>query len=208
LLWGALIAPPSAPQPDTIAIEIIAPGEALIAGVHVKSETNYPFDGHAVFTLTPDQPHRFTFALRVPEWAAAFHITTPEGKQVRGRPGEYMRLTREWKRGDRVEVDVDLTVRFTPGGKSYPNYVAVERGPLVLALDKGASPNIADLNQAALKTLPEQLTAQKPGLYALPGVVMDNGHARDVTLHLVPFAAAREYRIWLPQPAAAPAPGR
>jgi DUF1680 family protein len=82
-----------------------------------------------------------------------------------------MRLTREWKRGDRVEVDVDLTVRFTPGGKSYPNYVAVERGPLVLALDKGASPNIADLNQAALKTLPEQLTAQKPGLYALPGVV-------------------------------------
>jgi len=55
-----------------------------------------------------------------------------------------------------------------------------------------------------LKTLPEQLTAEKSGLYDLPGVVTENGHARDVTLHLVPFAAAREYRIWLPQPAAAP----
>jgi hypothetical protein len=218
LLWGALdlippgvIVDPVDPRraiPAAVAIEIIAPGEALIAGVHVKSETNYPFDGHAVFTLTPDQPHRFTFALRVPEWAAAFRATGPDGKQVTGRPGEYLRLNRKWKRGDRVEVDVDLAVRFTPGGKSYPNYVAVERGPLVLALDKGASPNIPDLNQAALKTLPEQLTAEKSGLYDLPGVVTENGHARDVTLHLVPFAAAREYRIWLPQPAAAPAPGR
>ena len=78
----------------------------------------------------------------------------------------------------------------------------------MLALDKGASPNIPDLNQAALKTLPEQLTAEKSGLYDLPGVVTENGHARDVTLHLVPFAAAREYRIWLPQPAAAATPGR
>jgi hypothetical protein len=209
LLWGTLrsanaqAAATSTVAPDTVAIEIIAPGEASIGGVHVKSQTDYPFDGHAVFTLTPDQPQRFTFALRVPEWAAAFRATGPDGKQVTGRPGEYLRLNREWKRGDRVEVNVDLAVRFTPGGKSYPNYVAVERGPLVLALDKGASPNIPDLNQAALKTLPEQLTAEKPGLYDLPGVVTENGHARDVTLHLVPFAAAHEYRIWLPQPAAA-----
>ena len=46
------------------------------------------------------------------------------------------------------------------------------------------------------------LTAEKPGLYALPGVFTENDDARDVTLHLVPFAAAREYRIWLPVPAA------
>ena len=205
LLWGALLA---APAPDTVAIEIIAPGEALIAGVLVNSQTDYPFDGHAVFTLTPAQPHRFTFALRVPEWAASFRATAPGAKPVTGRPGEYLRLTREWKRGDRVVVDVDLAVRFTPGGKSYPGYVAVERGPLVLALDKGASVDLADLSRATLKTLPELLTAEQPGLYDLPGRVTENGHARDVTLHLVPFAAAREYRIWLPQPAAAPTPGR
>jgi hypothetical protein len=52
------------------------------------------------------------------------------------------------------------------------------------------------------------LTAEKPGLYALPGVFTENDDARDVTLHLVPFAAAREYRIWLPVPAAVPVPGR
>ncbi len=208
LLWGALRALPSAPEPDTLAIEILAPGEALIGGVLVKSQTDYPLDGHVVFTLTPDQPHRFTFALRVPEWAASFHVTAPDGEQLAGRPGEYFRLTRDWKRGDRVEVNVDLAVRFTPGGRSYPGYVAVERGPLVLALDKGASFDLASLNHAALKTLPEQLTAEKPGLYALPGVVTESGHARDVTLHLVPFAEAREYRIWLPQPAAATAPDR
>ncbi|MGD0581253.1 MAG: beta-L-arabinofuranosidase domain-containing protein, partial [Bryobacteraceae bacterium] len=203
LLWGALRALPSAAEPDTVAIEILAPGEALIGGVLVKSQTDYPFDGHVVFTLTPDQLHRFTFALRVPEWAASFRATGPDGKQLAGRPGGYLRLTRDWKRGDRVEVNVELAVRFTPGGKSYPNHVAVERGPLVLALDKGASFDLADISRAALKTVPAPLTQGKPGLYTLPGVVNDSGQTRAVTLHLVPFADAKEYRIWLPLAAAA-----
>ena len=206
LLWGALrAAPKSDPAPaapDSVTIEIFAPGEALIAGVRVKSETDYPFDGHAVFTLTPAQPHRFTFALRVPDWAASFHAIPPGGKPVAGQAGEYVQITRNWKRGDRVVVDVDLAVRFTPGGKSYPGHFAVERGPLVLALDKGANFDLADINRAWLKTIPEPLAAGKRGLYDLPGVVTENGHARDTTLHLVPFANASEYRIWLPQSAA------
>ena len=96
---------------------------------------------------------------------------------------------------------MDLAVRFTPGGKSYPGQVAVERGPLVLALDKGANFDISDLGRAALKAVPERLTEEKPGLYALPGVVAEKGQARPVTLHLVPFADAHEYRIWLPSAA-------
>jgi len=199
LLWGALR---SASEPDAVAIEILAPGKALIGGVTVNSQTDYPFDGRVLYTLTPDQPRRFTLALRVPEWATGFHATAPGGSVITGRPGDYLRITREWNRGDRVEVDVDLAVRFTPGGRSYPGQVAVERGPLVLALDKGANLELPDLGHAALKAVPERLTEEKPGLYALPGIVSENGHARPVTLHLVPFAEAREYRIWLP-PAAA-----
>jgi DUF1680 family protein len=200
LLWGGLrtTSGPDTAAPDTVAIEVLAPGEVMIGDVLVRSQTNYPFDGHAVFTVTPDQPHRFTVAFRVPEWATSFRATVPGGSPVTGQPGEYLRLTRDWKRGDRVVVTVDLAVRFTPGGKSYPGCFAVERGPLVLALEKNVNNQFGDIQRVALKQAGEPLSEESTGMYSLAGVVTDGGPAKDATLRLVPFAEAREYRIWIP----------
>jgi len=199
LLWGSLRA---ASGSEEVALEILAPGEALIDGVLVSTRTDYPFKGQALVSLIPDKPHNFTLAIRVPEWATSFHVIGPDGKTADGKPGEYLRLTRDWKRGDTVEIKVDLAVRFTPGGKSYPSRYAVERGPLVLALDKGASYDVPDIAAASLKSVPETLKEERAGLYTLPGVLTESGVQRDIQLHLVPFADAREYLIWLPAAAA------
>jgi hypothetical protein len=95
----------------------------------------------------------------------------------------------------------------------------VERGPLVLALDKGVNFELPDIGKVALKPSPSQtkerragtkapaagrsnvapLTQERPGLYSLAGVVVDGAQQRDLMLHLVPFAAAKEYRVWLPR---------
>jgi uncharacterized protein len=227
LLWGSLGANG---KTDSIAIEILAPGKVLIDDVLIVSGTDYPFSGRAVLTLTPDKPHSFTLALRVPEWATSYKVKLSQTSEIFvGKPGEYLRITREWKRSDRLEVDLDLPARFIDGGKSYPNSVAIERGPLVLALDKGANFALADIGKVALKPAPSQIkersgnsstapakqsaaaaraslapvTAEKPGLYSLPGVVLDGTQSRDLMLHFVPFAEAREYLVWLPRAGAA-----
>lgn len=225
LLWGSLSAKGVT---DSIAIEILAPGKVLIDDVLIVSDTDYPFSGRAVLTLTPDKPHPFTLALRVPEWSVSYKAKlTQTGEKFTGKPGEYLRITRDWKRGDRLEIAQDLPARFIDGGKSYPNSVAIEHGPLVLALDKGANFELADIGKVALKA-PAQardrsgnpsapgskspvsarasvapVTAERPGLYSIPGVVRDGTQSRDIMLHLVPFAEAKEYRVWLPRAEAA-----
>jgi DUF1680 family protein len=228
LLWGSLGANG---KTDSIAIEILAPGKVLIDDVLIVSDTDYPFSGRAVLTLTPDKPHPFTLALRVPEWSTSYKVKLIQtGEKFAGKPGDYLRITRDWKRGDRLEVELDLPARFVGGGKSYPNSVAIERGPLVLALDTGVNFELADIGKVAVKLAPSQvakerngnssavsakqssaaaranvapLTVERPGLYSMPGVVLEGTQSRDLMLHFVPFAEAKEYRIWLPRAEAA-----
>jgi len=227
LAWGSL----KAGGKDEIAIEILTPGKALIDDVLIESRTGYPFYGKVGLTLTPDKPRVFTLAVRVPEWAEFFRAQLNRtGEIFSGKPGEYLRITREWKRGDSLMIRLDLPTRFVAGGKSYPNSFAVESGPLVLALDKGANFDLGDISKLALKPAPaqvrtqheqqglitgwdikaaargtgpsERLTEERPGVYALSGVLVDGAQTKDVTLHLVPFAAASDYRIWIPREAA------
>jgi DUF1680 family protein len=225
LVWGSLAAKDGN---DTIAVQILTPGKALIDDVLIASETGYPFSRKTVLTLTPNKPHVFTLAVRVPEWAGFFRARlNSSGEILTGKPGEYLRITREWQRGDRLLISVDLRTRFVAGGKSYPNSFAVESGPLVLALDKGANFDLGDIGKLALKPAPpqvgtqheqqgmitgwdikaaarrttptERLIMERPGLYALPGVSLNGEQSKDVTLHLVPFADAGEYRVWIPR---------
>jgi DUF1680 family protein len=194
LVWGSF---PAKSDPE-IVIEILVPGEAVIGGVRIVAETEYPFRGTAVLNIQPREPRRFTLAVRVPEWAPEMTARVAGGETRTAKGGEYLRVTRFWKSGDRVDVAMDLAVRFANGGRSYPGYLAVERGPLVLALEKSANLQLRDFQSAALKQTGEPLSEEREGVYSLAGVVPNGGHARDATLHLVPFAEANEYRIWIP----------
>ena len=194
LVWGSLRAN-SAPE---IAVEILAPGEAVIDGVRVVAETQYPFRGTAALTLYPAEPRQLTLAVRVPEWAPRMTARLSTGEAVTAKAGEYLRVTRQWKSGDRVDIAMDLSVRFASGGRSYPGYLAVERGPLVLALEKAANLQLPGISSAALKQAGEPLSEERVGMYSLAGVVRNGSQTTDATLRLVPFAEANDYRVWIP----------
>jgi len=193
LIWGSF----RTAAPPEIVIEILAPGKALIDGVRIESETQYPFRGAAALTLQPGEPRQFTLMVRVPDWASQMTAHLSTGGIVAAKGGEYLRVNRLWNNGDRVSVSMDLPVRFTQGGQSYPGQFAVERGPLVLALDKNANPRLPDIQSAALKE-GEPLRDDGEGVYSLTGVVRSGGRITNATLRLVPFADATEYRVWIP----------
>ena len=87
-------------------------------------------EGHATTTLVLNTPETFTLRLRVPAWSHEPTVTV-NGETTAAVKG-YLDLTREWKDGDTVTLDLHPEVEMqTLNGK-----VAFTFGPLVLARDE------------------------------------------------------------------------
>ena len=136
---------------------------------------------------------------------AAGYRATVAGARYDGTPGEWLRIRRRWKSGDRVTIDMPLPVRALPGGKDYPNQIALQRGPQVLALDAETNPKLHILNAAAIGKAPAALPPVRPQAYAVPGFAVARSsqntfETRPEELVLVPFMDAKVMRVWLPGP--------
>jgi DUF1680 family protein len=139
--------------------------------------------------LTVRDPKRKAFALqlRVPQWTKSFTATVGKEKW-NGKPGTFLTIDRDWKAGDTVNIDMDMTVRVLPGGKSYPDSVAVERGPQILAAEDS-------LNSGNI-TVSRALSTVSP--IASPSGWSGSQVYKAESAILVPFADAVSMRVWLP----------
>jgi len=107
----------------------------------VRSGTRFPAEGVVDMEVEPSKTAEFTINFRVPGWAENFRVAVGSNS-YEGRKGELLAIRREWKAGDRAKVTFEMPVEVLPGGPSYPNAVAIKRGPQVLAIDKGLNPGI------------------------------------------------------------------
>ena len=102
-------------------------------GIKLTQSTHFP-DADTT-RLTVDEGGKFTMKIRYPSWVAAGRMQVKvNGKAVKveGRPGSYVSIQRDWKKGDRVDVQLPMTTRLEQmPDKS--NYYAVLHGPVVLA---------------------------------------------------------------------------
>ena len=104
------------------------------AAVGVVETTDYPFRDRISLRISTAAPHRFPLHLRIPGWTAGPSISV-DGEPLRGlTPGDYRRIEREWRDGDRVEMVFPMPVRVATG---FNASVSVERGPLVYSLRIG-----------------------------------------------------------------------
>lgn len=111
--------------------------------LELAQRTRYPWSGRVEIEPAPERPRRFTLFLRVPGWSRKATVAVNGEAAQAVRPGEYAALRREWKRGDRVRLELDLAPRFTAANpRVAENYgkVAVERGPLVYCLEEQDQP--------------------------------------------------------------------
>jgi len=96
-------------------------------------KTNYPADDRIDMEIRQKQPAHYSIQLRIPSWSKNTLITV-NGESIACKPGKYLSIQREWKNGDKIAITFDLRGRVitSPGNA---NYMAVMRGPVVLALD-------------------------------------------------------------------------
>ena len=109
----------------------VADGKEIV----IKEKTDYPFDTQVSFTVeTNENAVKFPFYIRIPRWTknASFKVN---GKDiaVKSESANYLCVNREWKNGDRIEVNFPMEISYRTWQVN-KNSVSVYYGPLTLSL--------------------------------------------------------------------------
>jgi hypothetical protein len=103
------------------------------ASLSLTQESDYPYEDHIAFTVTASQPTDLTLHFRIPAWAQGARISVNGARQqTQPEPGQFAAIRREWRTGDRVELELPLTMRLETIDAQHSDTVALLRGPLVL----------------------------------------------------------------------------
>jgi len=101
--------------------------------VRIKLETDYPFRDALSFQVTCSRPVAFPLLLRIPAWAKGAVIQLA-GEKIYPKPGEFQRIERQWNGVTTLALRLPMSPVLTPRPR---DAVAIERGPLVYALQIG-----------------------------------------------------------------------
>jgi uncharacterized protein len=101
--------------------------------VSITQKSSYPNDGTIECEFSLSKPTEFATNFRIPVWAEGASISI-NGKRMTTPilPATFASLHREWRNGDRVEVELPLRTRLEAIDARNPDTVALLRGPLVL----------------------------------------------------------------------------
>ena len=101
--------------------------------VTLKHSTEYPLDSSLRFELQTDKPGTFSIRFRIPAW------TTSPALLINGKrstdpltPGTFAAVQREWKSGDRIDLELPMRTRLESIDERHSNTAALLYGPLVL----------------------------------------------------------------------------
>ena len=123
--------------------------------VELVQKTQYPWNGDVEIDVTPNKNDKFTLLVRIPGWAKNRPVPSDLYAYVDGanpqvkvlvngsetkkhtRAG-YWVIEREWKKGDKVTLTMDMPVRrveANPQVRYDKGLLAMERGPILYALE-------------------------------------------------------------------------
>jgi hypothetical protein len=172
-------------------------------------ESNFPESGDISITVKTSQAASFPIALRVPGWCSTY--TASVGNKVyKGIPGKALIIDRKWKSTDKIQVSFQIPVQILRGAKSYPDHIAFQRGPQILAFDDSLNPGIllkpeqqvsAELSD--VRSNPRLLPQEWIGKQAYQiNVINEINNSAEQQIIVVPFADAGQtggtLKVWMP----------
>lgn len=108
--------------------------------LEVSQVTGYPYDGKVMLTFRAvPKKQEMALHLRIPAWCDRATVkVNGEVVDVPVKANTYATLNRVWKKGDVVELDMEMRVKLmesNPLVEETRNQVVVKRGPLVYCLE-------------------------------------------------------------------------
>ncbi len=143
---------------------------------------DYPVEGKIAMHLRASSPSNFALRLRIPAWSSQTGpLIRINGERVSAPiTTGFATLQRRWKDGDRIEIELSLSMRLEPIDPNHPNTVALLRGPLVLFAMTDNPPAVTRQQLLSAAQIPQQTnwranTASGP-LLLRPFVAINDEH--------------------------------
>lgn len=202
---------------DVVYVNLYAPSEATLAlsgkkapKVTLTQKTDYPVGGRIEIEVTPEKAATFMMSLRIPMWSALDRVkATVNGEPLKVDAYGWLPITREWKAGDKITLELDMRGRLVEQN----NYQAIQRGPVTLARDSRFGDGFVDETSVVEHkdgyveltpvgsdfawmafTVPMKLGTDLEGSSAIKQIRMcDFGSAGNT------WERSIRYRVWLPK---------
>ena len=102
--------------------------------VALVQKTSYPHTAQTEIAIEAQKAAAFPVYLRIPAWSGPKTRVSVNGKRVGDpiEPGKFMRVSRTWKKGDRMEIEFDMATALEAVDPQHPDLVAPLHGPLAL----------------------------------------------------------------------------
>jgi uncharacterized protein len=137
----------------------------------LRQQTAFPTQTGTTLVIDAEQPVHLTLRVRIPQWAAGSSVKI-NGKlsAVSAEPGSYLAIARTWSKGDRVEVELPMSLHSESMADD-SSLRAFLYGPLVLAGKLGrdgltpdlqVGPEGPELGKAPALQIPEFAAGGKP----------------------------------------------
>lgn len=107
--------------------------------IKLSQTTQYPWEGNVKIAVDIAPKKAISFFLRIPEWCEkAEIIINGQPFSAENKSNSYTEINRIWKKGDVVELNMDMPVRLleaNPLVEETRNQTVVKRGPIVYCLE-------------------------------------------------------------------------
>jgi len=116
---------------DTLYVNLYGQNSLVTKNFVLEQTTDYPWDGNISIEIKKIK-RLSTIVLHIPSWADSYTLRV-NGEQVSSPV-----ITRKWKKGDRIELDMPMKPRLieaNPLVEEAKNQIAVMRGPIVYCLE-------------------------------------------------------------------------
>ena len=195
----------------TIYVNLYAQGKATIGNVELEQLTDYPWDGKISIRVNKGGG-RFNLKLRLPSWLKQSptnnnlytYLTKPKnysvsvnGQSFYPENNDYITISRQWKKGDVVELDFPMEVRRIVANNNAEDLrgkICLERGPVVYCIEGNDQPDNHVFNKYLLDDAPvtayfdENLLGGVMVLEATAKQVEQNGDVSDTKLRAIPYS--------------------
>jgi uncharacterized protein len=124
------------------------------ARVVLTQQSQYPFDNMVRFDVETSKAMDFTVSFRIPAWSDGASLSiNGRTEKATVTPGSFVAIRREWRTGDRVELDLPMTTRLEPIDPRHPQTVGLLFGPLVLFAVADDPPTLTRADLLAAKRM-------------------------------------------------------
>jgi uncharacterized protein len=120
------------------------------AEIALTQKSEYPYDAHVQFEVKASKPAEFAFNLRIPAWASGASVSV-NGKREAAQTGSFAQVQRQWKTGDRIDLELPMRARLEAVDPQHEDTVALLVGPVVLFAITDAEPKVTRAQLLAAK---------------------------------------------------------